>query len=91
MLPSTDYYLVYHVSQLGIMSHAASSCTTARTRRSAPDMTGCVDPEAPIDEVSKLPLIKCPECKIGGCFLPLPRNLKLIVERDTSSVLGKAM
>jgi hypothetical protein len=68
MLPSTDYYLVYHVSQLGIMSHAASSCTTARTRRSAPDMTGCVDPEAPIDEVSKLPLIKCPECKDRRVF-----------------------
>ena len=31
-------------------------------------MCGTVDPEAPIDEVSKLPLIKCPECKDRRVF-----------------------
>jgi hypothetical protein len=31
-------------------------------------MSGTVDPEAPIDEVSKLPLIKCPECKDRRVF-----------------------
>jgi len=31
-------------------------------------MSGTVDPDAPIDEVSKLPLIKCPECKDRRVF-----------------------
>ena len=45
-----------------------SSCTARTQRTSPPDMSGTVDPDAPIDEVSKLPLIKCPECKDRRVF-----------------------